>query len=113
MLEVGTPIILSCKYSLRFEANTGYRHPGNRTRPLSQILAEKNEQLADGYKNLTTPQLHYLTRCLNAKGTPHKYGIPTERGYYEKLAAAFETAINEGKRSGSVPKDIRGSCEKV
>ena len=45
------------------------------------------------YKILTTPQLHYLTRCINTKGTLYEYGAPTEQGYYEKLAAAFKTAM--------------------
>lgn len=63
---------------------------------------EDEERLADGYENLTTPQLHYLTRCLNTKGTPLNFGIPTEQGYYEKLAAALRPAIHEEKRNGSV-----------
>ncbi|SPO24198.1 probable PCM1 - phosphoacetylglucosamine mutase [Ustilago trichophora] len=37
----------------------------------------------------TTPQLHYLVKCLNTQGTPDSYGEPTEQGYYKKLAAAF------------------------
>ncbi|CCF50146.1 hypothetical protein NDA14_001038 [Ustilago hordei] len=37
----------------------------------------------------TTPQLHYLVRCLNTQGTPDSYGEATEQGYYKKLAAAF------------------------
>lgn len=57
------------------------------------------------YNILTTPQLHYLTRCLNTKGTPLEYGVPTEQGYYEKLAAAFKTAINGKKCNGSVTVD--------
>jgi len=36
---------------------------------------------------LTTPQLHYLVRCMNSRGA---YGQPTEVGYYSKLAAAFQ-----------------------
>ncbi|PLW08493.1 hypothetical protein PCANC_22028 [Puccinia coronata f. sp. avenae] len=34
----------------------------------------------------TTPQLHYLVKCLNDGGT---YGAPTEEGYYTKLSQAF------------------------
>ncbi|KAJ1036551.1 hypothetical protein NDA13_000083 [Ustilago tritici] len=37
----------------------------------------------------TTPQLHYLVKCLNTRGTPDSYGEATEQGYYKKLAAAF------------------------
>jgi phosphoacetylglucosamine mutase len=47
---------------------------------------------------LTTPQLHYVTRCINTRGTPYDYGEPTEVGYYEKLAAAFKKAM-QGKRT--------------
>lgn len=50
------------------------------------------------YKLLTTPQLHYLTRCTNTEGTPQSYGEVSEKGYYEKLAAAFARAM-KGKRS--------------
>ena len=35
---------------------------------------------------LTTPQLHYMTRCEN---TSRQYGEPTAEGYYKKLSAAF------------------------
>lgn len=57
------------------------------------------------YKLLTTPQLHYITRCLNTKGTPYEYGEPTEKGYYEKVAAAFKAAIGSKKFNGSVTVD--------
>ncbi|BGP34480.1 hypothetical protein JCM10296v2_006301 [Rhodotorula toruloides] len=40
---------------------------------------------------VTTPQLHYLTRCLNTEGTPDAYGEPTIEGYYKKLANAYTT----------------------
>ena len=57
------------------------------------------------YKLLTTPQLHYITRCLNTKGTPYEYGEPTEQGYYEKIAAAFKKAMEGRKTGGSVTVD--------
>ena len=57
------------------------------------------------YKLLTTPQLHYLTRCLNTKDTPYEYGDPTEQGYYEKLATAFKAAIGSRKFNGSITVD--------
>lgn len=57
------------------------------------------------YKILTTPQLHYLTRCLNTAGTQFEYGDPTERGYYEKLARSLEAAMDGRKFSGSVTVD--------
>ena len=58
-----------------------------------------------GYKILTTPQLHYLTRCLNTKGTSYEYGDATEQGYYEKTAAAFKTAMKGKSFSGGVTVD--------
>ncbi|KAI9361251.1 hypothetical protein DFJ73DRAFT_814562 [Zopfochytrium polystomum] len=45
----------------------------------------------------TTPQLHYVTRCLNTNGA---YGDPTEEGYYKKIAEAF-LKITKGKPTGS------------
>ena len=35
---------------------------------------------------LTTPQLHYIVRCVN---TNNQYGDPSEEGYYQKLATAY------------------------
>ena len=35
---------------------------------------------------LTTPQLHYMVRCVN---TGEVYGTATEEGYYQKLCGAF------------------------
>ena len=57
------------------------------------------------YKLLTTPQLHYITRCLNTKGTPYEYGEPTEQGYYHKMGASFKAAIGNRKFSGPVTVD--------
>ena len=57
------------------------------------------------YKLLTTPQLHYITRCLNTKGTPFDYGKPTEQGYYEKTAKAFKVALGGRKINGGLTVD--------
>lgn len=57
------------------------------------------------YKLLTTPQLHYITRCLNTKGTPYEYGEPTEQGYYQKMAASFKTAMGARRFNGPVTVD--------
>ena len=57
------------------------------------------------YKLLTTPQLHYITRCLNTQGTPFDYGVPTEEGYYEKTATAFKKAMQGRKPSGGLTVD--------
>ena len=57
------------------------------------------------YNLLTTPQLHYITRCLNTRGTSYDYGEPTEQGYYEKTGAAFREAIGGKKIHGGVTVD--------
>ncbi|KAF2262481.1 Phosphoacetylglucosamine mutase [Lojkania enalia] len=57
------------------------------------------------YGFLTTPQLHYMVRCLNTEGTPDAYGTPTEKGYYEKFGAAFKNALRGKKPSGSLTVD--------
>jgi phosphoacetylglucosamine mutase len=57
------------------------------------------------YKLLTTPQLHYMTRCTNTEGTPQSYGDVSEKGYYEKLGNAFARAIKGKKISGPVTVD--------
>ncbi|KAH0536585.1 hypothetical protein FGG08_006543 [Glutinoglossum americanum] len=56
-------------------------------------------------KILTTPQLHYLVRCINTKGTSYEYGEPTEAGYYKKLAAAYKRVMKGRKSTGSVTVD--------
>ncbi|KAI9104473.1 hypothetical protein DFS34DRAFT_603289 [Phlyctochytrium arcticum] len=73
------------------------------TRPSGQALVAS---LIDGVKSLdgditdydlaTTPQLHYVVRCLNTQGTPEAYGTPTWEGYYEKLATAYKRIV-QGK----------------
>jgi phosphoacetylglucosamine mutase len=57
------------------------------------------------YGFLTTPQLHYMVRCLNTEGTPQAYGTPTEKGYYEKFGAAFKNALKGKKPSGGLTVD--------
>lgn len=57
------------------------------------------------YKILSTPQLHYITRCLNTVGTQFEYGSPTERGYYEKIATSLAAAMKGRTFSGSVTVD--------
>jgi phosphoacetylglucosamine mutase len=57
------------------------------------------------YGFLTTPQLHYMVRCLNTEGTKDAYGTPTEQGYYEKFGAAFKTALRGKKPNGSLTVD--------
>lgn len=48
-------------------------------------VADLNGNLKN-YGLLSTPQLHYMVRCLN---TNSAYGQPDETGYYKKLSLAF------------------------
>ena len=60
---------------------------------------------ATDYGVLTTPQLHYITRCINTKGSPYEYGEPTTDGYYKKLADAFRLATKGAQFNGAVTVD--------
>ncbi|KAJ3034167.1 Phosphoacetylglucosamine Mutase [Rhizophlyctis rosea] len=74
---------------------------GRDTRPSGEALvaAVKDGVAALGGKLTdfgiqTTPQLHYVTRCINTENTPEAYGVPTNDGYYAKLAAAFKRIVS-------------------
>ena len=71
---------------------------------LIEGLNSVNAEYTD-YKILSTPQLHYITRCLNTVGTQYEYGNPTEKGYYEKIAASLAAAMKGRTFSGSVTVD--------
>jgi phosphoacetylglucosamine mutase len=71
---------------------------------LSDACAATNTAYED-FKILTTPQLHYLTRCINTEGLPTSYGEVSEAGYYNKLNDAFERALRGKKVTGSVTVD--------
>ncbi|KAF9330324.1 Phosphoacetylglucosamine Mutase [Podila minutissima] len=93
-------MVSTLKIDLTKPANVVF---GRDTRPSGEALVAA---LVDGlkvlgaqstdYGILTTPQLHYITRCLNTAGTPEAYGEPSAEGYYKKLAAAFKILV-EGK----------------
>ena len=78
------------------------------TRPSSNSLARI---LATGltligakhvdYGVLTTPQLHYMVRCINTHG---EFGDASEEGYYNKMATAFRNLTSELKHTRSVLK---------
>ncbi|KAF4581223.1 N-acetylglucosamine-phosphate mutase [Ophiocordyceps camponoti-floridani] len=85
---------------------------GRDTRPSGHSLATALAAALDAtgteftdYKILTTPQLHYITRCVNSEGTPKSYGRPNERGYYSKFADAFVRALRGRKIRGSLTID--------
>jgi phosphoacetylglucosamine mutase len=57
------------------------------------------------YKIMTTPQLHYITRCSNTYGSEYHYGEISEVGYYEKISNAFKQAMKHRKFKGHVTVD--------
>lgn len=57
------------------------------------------------YGYLTTPQLHYMVRCVNTQNTPYAFGEATEEGYYKKMANAFKTIMYGRKINGPVTVD--------
>lgn len=61
-------------------------------------------QVAD-YGLVTTPQLHYIVKCLNTQNTPTPYGQPTEIGYYEKLAEAYKKVLAGYNKTYSITVD--------
>lgn len=71
---------------------------------LTDALVASEAKFTD-YKILTTPQLHYMVRCINTNGTEEEYGEPTEKGYYEKLSGAFKLAMKNKKPSGALTVD--------
>jgi len=71
---------------------------------LRDALNATNVESAD-YGIFTTPQLHYVVRCINTKDTPYQYGQADEEGYYLKLSAAFKQAMKHRKTHGSVIVD--------
>ncbi|OAA61252.1 n-acetylglucosamine-phosphate mutase [Niveomyces insectorum RCEF 264] len=71
---------------------------------VADALKATNTEGVD-YKILTTPQLHYLTRCTNTEGTPLAYGKVSEVGYYEKLSDAFVRALRGRKINGRLVAD--------
>ena len=76
--------------------------------PLSKSLADglnAFEAEATDYGVQTTPQLHYLVRCLNTQGTNAPYGTPTEVGYYEKMATAFKQLMQGKKKQSRLTVD--------
>ena len=76
--------------------------------PLAQALTDglnAFEAESTDYDLATTPQLHYLVRCLNTVGTNSPYGTPTQEGYYEKLATAFKQLMQGKKKQSRLTVD--------
>lgn len=85
---------------------------GRDTRPSGHGLAAALAEACDAteteytdFKRVTTPQLHYLTRCINTEGTPKAYGKVSKAGYNEKLSGAFVRALRGRKIQGQLTVD--------
>lgn len=61
-----------------------YHSPGLLKAVSDGVLALKGK--VESYGIVTTPMMHYYVVC---KNTANAYGLPTEIGYYTKLAGAF------------------------
>jgi phosphoacetylglucosamine mutase len=82
------------------------------TRPSGEALVSS---LIDGVKAfqaeitdfglMSTPQLHYMTRCLNTHGTPDSYGTPSAEGYYIKLSDAYKKIVGSFPRPPTIKVD--------
>lgn len=66
---------------------------------------------------VTTPQVHYYVRAENTLGGPknnpkglESYGLPTEDGYYRKLATALKAVLTPAKAIGKEPIKITVDC---
>jgi hypothetical protein len=57
------------------------------------------------YGILTTPQLHYIVRCINTMNSPYAFGVPTEQGYYDKMSKAFKTIMHGRTIHGPITVD--------
>ncbi|XP_062573911.1 phosphoacetylglucosamine mutase-like [Saccostrea cucullata] len=84
------------------------------TRPSSPALAEALEAgiktagaQCQNFGLLTTPQLHYIVRCINTSG---EYGKPTEDGYFEKLTGAFIKLRNMRKTKKMKTLESYNAC---
>ncbi|KAL8821074.1 MAG: hypothetical protein Q9223_000836 [Gallowayella weberi] len=109
LLEAYENIIAECHIEPDTKANVVFARDTRASGPhlisiLMEALKATNTSYTD-YKLLTTPQLHYITRCLNTKGTGYAYGEPTEQGYYEKAASSLKAAMQGRQFSGSVTVD--------
>ncbi|CAI8033193.1 Phosphoacetylglucosamine mutase [Geodia barretti] len=77
------------------------RPSGDCLRELLVSGAELAGAECNDYGVLTTPQLHYMVRCVNTGG---RYGAATEDGYYDKLSSAFHQMVPECPESPSLVK---------
>ncbi|KAJ3391055.1 Phosphoacetylglucosamine Mutase [Entophlyctis sp. JEL0112] len=100
--------VASVLESIAAKENIDWSQPANivvarDTRPSGKALVDSLTDAANSlgadvkdYGLFTTPQLHYVVRCINTANSDDPYGEPTENGYYEKLAGAFKKITQDG-----------------
>jgi phosphoacetylglucosamine mutase len=93
------------KHAARVVYARDTRASGHRLAEALKAGLAARDVVGEDFKYMTTPQLHYIVRCYNTLGTPYEYGEPTEKGYYEKLAAAWKTVMAGRKTEGRVVVD--------
>ncbi|KAK7207594.1 hypothetical protein BZA70DRAFT_271708 [Myxozyma melibiosi] len=71
---------------------------------LKDGLSAAGAEFSD-YGVLTTPQLHYIVKCINTAETSSPYGEPSQAGYYKKLAAAFKAVMKGKPKPGLITID--------
>lgn len=83
---------------------------GHDTRPSCPALVKALEDGLDAMGTtkmpaglVTTPQLHYLVRCIKTAGTDEAYGEPTIAGYHAKLGSAYKTLTVRRSSSRTLP----------
>ncbi|GAO51668.1 Phosphoacetylglucosamine mutase [Saitoella complicata NRRL Y-17804] len=106
LVEALKKVVATTKTDMGIKANVIFAKDTRSSGPslvaaLQAGLTAMSSEYKD-YEILTTPQLHYLVRCINTAGTPAEYGAPTELGYYEKLGKAFRTLMDGKTRPSAV-----------
>lgn len=92
-----------------FARDTRASGPALVTSLVDALNATGTKYTDHGY--FTTPQLHYVVRCLNTQDAPQPYGVPTEKGYYDKLIEAFKRAMPAPKTGQTkVSRSVTVDC---
>ena len=109
MVELYSKLVVELKVNPDAKANVVYardtRASGSSlVASLVDALKATNTEYTD-FKLMTTPQLHYIVRCVNTKDSGSPYGEVSEKGYYEKLGKAFKTAMQGKKFNGTLTVD--------
>ncbi|CAD5118147.1 DgyrCDS6883 [Dimorphilus gyrociliatus] len=95
-------IDMNCKSSVAIGMDTRASSPGLNTAVVDGVKSV--DGLCFDYGTITTPQLHYMVRCIN---TRNAYGMATIEGYCNKLSKALKNIWqNQGERKVYKPHII-------